>query len=146
MDSTFTHLAVMRGALACGSRPRQVIQDHITGEPCSPVDVSPPGRPRQPPYPSHLCALAVRAEAELVDRSRSPWDAEERRPSHAEKRKALQREILRAEIQAALGERAESAGFHDLATRLLNWAALPWFFCGEYNLIERLRLWHARLR
>jgi hypothetical protein len=65
----------------------------------------------------------ARAEAELVDRSRSPWDAEERRPSHAEKRKALQREILRAEIQAALGEQAESAGFHDLATRLLNWAA-----------------------
>src|SRR5215471_4547884 len=59
MDSTFTHLAVMRGALACGWRPRQVIQDHVTGEPCSPRDVSPPGRPRQTPYPSHLCALAV---------------------------------------------------------------------------------------
>ena len=42
-----------------------------------------------------------RAEEELVDRSRSPWDTEERRPSHADKRKALQREILRAEIQAA---------------------------------------------
>jgi DDE superfamily endonuclease len=65
----------------------------------------------------------ARAEEELVDRSRSPWDAEGRRPSHADKRKALQREILRAEIQAALGERAESEEFHDLANRLLDWAA-----------------------
>jgi DDE superfamily endonuclease len=64
-----------------------------------------------------------RAEEELVDRRRSPWDTEERRPSHADKRKALQREIVQAEIQVALGERAESAGFHDFAIRLLNWAA-----------------------
>lgn len=65
----------------------------------------------------------ARSEEGLVDRSRSPWDTEGRRPSHADKRKALQREILRAEIHAALGERAESAAFHDLATRLLSWAA-----------------------
>ncbi len=64
-----------------------------------------------------------RAEQELVDRSRSPWDTEERRPSHADKRKALQREILRAEIQAALGEGVELAEFRHLATRLLDWAA-----------------------
>ena len=64
-----------------------------------------------------------RAEPELVDRCRSPWDKEERRPSHANKRKALQREILQAEIQAAVGEEAESVGFHDFATRLLDWAA-----------------------
>ena len=63
----------------------------------------------------------ARDEEELVDRP--AWDGEERRPSHADKRKALQREVLRAEIQAALGERAESEGFHDLATRLLLWAA-----------------------
>jgi len=37
-----------------------------------------------------------------VDRSASPWDSEPRRPSHADKRKALQREILQAEIQAVL--------------------------------------------
>jgi hypothetical protein len=64
-----------------------------------------------------------RAEEDLVDRGRSPWDQEERRPSHADKRKALQREILQAEIQAAVGEQAESVGFHDFATRLLDWAA-----------------------
>lgn len=65
----------------------------------------------------------ARAEEELVDRRGSPWDTEERRPSHAEKRKALQREILREEIRAAVGEAAESEEFQRLATRLLNCAA-----------------------
>ena len=32
-----------------------------------------------------------RPDEELVDRSASPWDAEPRRPSHADKRKALRR-------------------------------------------------------
>jgi hypothetical protein len=63
-----------------------------------------------------------RADEELVDRP--SWDQEEdRRPSHADKRKALQREILRAEIQAVLGDRAESREFRDLARRLLDVAA-----------------------
>ena len=39
---------------------------------------------------------------ELVDRSASPWDDGPRRPSHADKRKALQREVLRGEIEEAL--------------------------------------------
>ena len=65
----------------------------------------------------------ARGEEELVDRCGSPWDTEERRPSHADKRKALQREILREEIRAALGERAEAREFQNLATRLLDWAA-----------------------
>jgi hypothetical protein len=41
------------------------------------------------------------AEEELVDRSDSPWDTETRRPSHNDKRKALQRVMLRAEIVTA---------------------------------------------
>lgn len=65
----------------------------------------------------------ARAEEQLVDRCRSPWDTEDRRPSHADKRKALQREILREEIQAAVGGRAEWQEFRDLATRLLDMAA-----------------------
>ena len=65
----------------------------------------------------------ARAEAELVDRSRSPWDAAARRPSHADKRKALQGEILRTEIRAAVGAQANETEFHDLATRLLDLAA-----------------------
>jgi DDE superfamily endonuclease len=64
----------------------------------------------------------ARPEEELVERSRSPWDAEERRPSHADKRRAVQRESLRAEIQAAVARGAERREFQALATRLLNLA------------------------
>jgi DDE superfamily endonuclease len=65
----------------------------------------------------------ARTEPELVDRRRAPWDTQDRRPSHADKRKALQREILQEEIRAAVGGRAEWQEFHDLATRLLDLAA-----------------------
>jgi hypothetical protein len=65
----------------------------------------------------------ARREAELVDRSRSPWDREERRPSHADKRKAVQGEILRSEIQAAVGQRTKRKEFQELAMRLLHLAA-----------------------
>lgn len=41
---------------------------------------------------------------ELVDRSRSPWDCESRRPSHADRRNALRRQMLREQIQALLSE------------------------------------------
>jgi hypothetical protein len=62
-----------------------------------------------------------RGEEELV--SRPPWDEEARRPSHADKRKALQGEILRGEIQAAVGERPKREEFQALVMRLLNLAA-----------------------
>ncbi len=62
-------------------------------------------------------------EEDLVDRSQSPWDGEYRRPSHADKRKALQRRVLRAEIQAALAGRPNKQGFRELAERLLRLAA-----------------------
>jgi hypothetical protein len=65
----------------------------------------------------------ARAEEELVDRRGSPWDTEERRPSHADKRKAVQHEILGKEIQAALGERTKREEFQALAMRLLHLAA-----------------------
>src|SRR5262249_33737756 len=65
----------------------------------------------------------ARAEETLVDRSLCPWDQEERRPSHADKRKALQRLILREEIRAAAGGRVESEEFSDWAIRLLDLAA-----------------------
>lgn len=64
-----------------------------------------------------------RGAAALVDRERSPWDTEERRPSHADKRKALQREILREEISAVVGRRAERREFQNLLVRLLDQAA-----------------------
>jgi hypothetical protein len=41
-----------------------------------------------------------RSHAQLCDRSDSPWDDATRRPSHANRRKALQQEILHAEFSA----------------------------------------------
>jgi len=41
-----------------------------------------------------------RPSAEIVDRQRSPWDDEDRRPSHADKRNALRRQCLEEEYQA----------------------------------------------
>jgi hypothetical protein len=63
------------------------------------------------------------AEEELVDRSSCPWDRQWRRPSHADRRKALQRQILAGQFRAVLGERAEDEDFHDLAQFLLQLAA-----------------------
>lgn len=60
-----------------------------------------------------------RSEEELVDRSRSPWDAQPRRPSHADKRKALQREVLRQEIEAVLSEPPNPQRYRELAEQLL---------------------------
>jgi hypothetical protein len=40
-----------------------------------------------------------RGEASLVDRGESPWDDAERRASHADRRKALQKELLESEFR-----------------------------------------------
>jgi SRSO17 transposase len=62
-------------------------------------------------------------EEELVDRSASPWDSEPRRPSHADKRKALQRVALRGEIDEALVGRPSKEKIRALAEHLLDLAA-----------------------
>lgn len=64
-----------------------------------------------------------RPEEALVDRTASPWDAEWRRPSHADRRKALLRAMLRAEIQAAVCGPDQAAQLKALAERLLLLAA-----------------------
>ena len=64
-----------------------------------------------------------RSEAELVDRRLSPWDTEPRRPSHADKRKALQHEVLRQEIEAVLSEPPNPQRYRELAEKLLALAA-----------------------
>jgi hypothetical protein len=64
-----------------------------------------------------------RSPEELVDRSRSPWDDPTRRPSHADKRKALQREVLRREIEAVLSGPPDTQRFRELAEKLLDLAA-----------------------
>jgi hypothetical protein len=62
-------------------------------------------------------------EEELVDRSASPWDSEPRRPSAADKRKALQRQVLHREIDEALSGRPNKGKIRELAQRLLQLAA-----------------------
>ena len=62
-------------------------------------------------------------DRELVDRSGCPWDRVPRRPSHQDKRKALQREVLQAEIQKALSGRPTKERIRELAQRLLDLAA-----------------------
>ena len=64
-----------------------------------------------------------RSAEELVDRRNSPWDDPTRRPSHADKRKALQREVLRQEIEAVLSGPPDPQRFRELAEKLLDLAA-----------------------
>lgn len=64
-----------------------------------------------------------RPDDALVDRSASPWDSAPRRPSHADKRKALQREVLAGEIAEALAGRPSKAKIRALVQRLLAMAA-----------------------
>jgi hypothetical protein len=64
-----------------------------------------------------------KVEEELVDRSASPWDSEPRRPSHADKRKGLQREVLQGEIEEALSGLPSKEKIRALAQRLLDLAA-----------------------
>jgi Transposase DDE domain len=58
-------------------------------------------------------------EEELVDRSASPWDNEPRRPSHADRRKALQQECLRQEFLAALESPETNEKLQELCLRLM---------------------------
>ena len=62
-----------------------------------------------------------KSHEELVDRRACPWDKEERRASHADKRKALQREVLRAETDAVLREGLDREGFQRRLGQLLDW-------------------------
>jgi hypothetical protein len=63
------------------------------------------------------------AEERLADRRACPWDREPRRPSHNDKRKALQRAGLQAEIQGLLSARPTRERMRILAQRLLDLAA-----------------------
>lgn len=77
----------------------------------------------------HVCLWAFtmtegRDEGGLVGhRSASPWDAEPRRPSHADKRRAWRRELLTAEIHAVLRTGATEQEIAAAAERLLSLAA-----------------------
>jgi hypothetical protein len=60
-----------------------------------------------------------RTDAELVHREDSPWDSEARRPSHADKRKALQAAYLQTELSHTLPNTPLSQKFRDLIQRVL---------------------------
>ncbi len=64
-----------------------------------------------------------RSEEELVDRQASPWDDPNRRPSHADKRRAWRRELLAEEIRAVLRLGVTDVEIQAAAERLLNLAA-----------------------
>lgn len=64
-----------------------------------------------------------RSHEELCDRSQSPWDNAERRPSHADRRNALRRSCLGAEIRAAGQRRRLTPKFRYLLRRLLKLVA-----------------------
>jgi hypothetical protein len=76
---------------------------------------------------SHLPDLLSNAFDDLAHwldrRSACPWDREPRRASHADKRKAIQRVVLRAEIHEALAGRPTRQRIHELGRRLLALAA-----------------------
>jgi hypothetical protein len=59
-----------------------------------------------------------RTTKELVDRSRSPWDDPSRRPSHADRRRALQASVLREEFSGVRSQGARLDKFQTLFCRL----------------------------
>jgi Transposase DDE domain len=59
----------------------------------------------------------------LVDRSASPWDDATRRPSHADRRRAVQRAGVQAEYQAATNGRGGTRKIQRLTRRLLRMVA-----------------------
>jgi hypothetical protein len=64
-----------------------------------------------------------RPHAELCDRSNSPWDDPGRRPSHADRRKALRRHIMQNELSAATAVWLLPRKILRLAQRLMALAA-----------------------
>ena len=65
----------------------------------------------------------TKTHAQLCDRSDSPWDDPERRPSHADRRNALRRQCVRTEFSAIHSVRPIGRKFRLLFERLLALAA-----------------------
>lgn len=64
-----------------------------------------------------------RAAGELSDRTEVPWDDAERRPSHADRRKALQREMVEEEFQRTWGRRPLPQKIRHLLDRVVKMVA-----------------------
>jgi hypothetical protein len=65
----------------------------------------------------------ARPQAELCDRSHSPWDDPERRPSHADRRNALRRSCLQLQFQNILSPHGVTQQIRELFTSLLRMVA-----------------------
>jgi hypothetical protein len=65
----------------------------------------------------------ARPHAELCDRSQSPWDDPERRPSHADRRNALRRSCLHLQFQNILGPHCVHLQIQELFTSMLRMVA-----------------------
>jgi hypothetical protein len=63
-----------------------------------------------------------KSKPQICDRRASPWDDPDRRPSHADRRKALQRTILRREYYAILHSRSAARKLAAFARQLLKLA------------------------
>jgi hypothetical protein len=63
-----------------------------------------------------------KSKAKICDRSDSPWDDPQRRPSHADRRKAFQRTVLQREYSSLLGRRGNTQKLAAFARRLLKLA------------------------
>jgi hypothetical protein len=59
----------------------------------------------------------------ICDRSESPWDSAERRPSHADRRKALQRQCLGAEFRHLAAGQALTPEIQEFVGRVIRHAA-----------------------
>jgi hypothetical protein len=60
---------------------------------------------------------------QLVDRNDSPWDDPERRPSHADRRKALRTRIMRNELSTITAKWSLPRKIIQLAESLMDLAA-----------------------
>jgi hypothetical protein len=65
----------------------------------------------------------TKTHEQLCDRSQSPWDNPERRPSHADRRNALRRHCIHTEIQTAAKTQRLSRKFQRLLRRLVKLVA-----------------------
>jgi hypothetical protein len=63
------------------------------------------------------------ADEELAERSASPWDDANRRPSHADKRRAWRRQLLGEEIRTVLRDGPTDTEIDAAVQRFLQWAA-----------------------
>jgi hypothetical protein len=72
---------------------------------------------------TEVWAWGQKADARVAHRSASPWDDPARRPSHADTRRAGQRELVVEEIRAVGGPHHNPTDIQNLADRLLALAA-----------------------